>query len=135
VAFLGGSRKEIVRRDCTDRGVRDGRRDREAAPKVRLSISCNCQRICLAGQHRADPRLTLIASHRGTETQLPLRFRPAQVLTETLLREAGFSDARVESLPATFELASADEYFRVFRDVANRLGQVWRHGGGRYSLT
>jgi hypothetical protein len=35
-----------------------------------------------------------------------------------LLREAGFWDTRVESLPATFELASADEYFRVFRDVA-----------------
>ena len=47
----------------------------------------------------------------------PFRFAPAGRL-ETLLREAGFSDARVESLPATFELASADEYFRVFRDVA-----------------
>ena len=47
----------------------------------------------------------------------PFRFAPTGQL-ETLLREAGFSDVRVESLPATFELASADEYFRVFRDVA-----------------
>ena len=47
----------------------------------------------------------------------PFRFAPIGTL-ETMLRDAGFSDARVEGLPATFELASADEYFRVFRDVA-----------------
>ncbi len=47
----------------------------------------------------------------------PFRFAPGGRL-ESLLREAGFSDIRVESVPATFDLASTDEYFRVFRDVA-----------------
>ena len=47
----------------------------------------------------------------------PFRFAPTGRL-DTLLREAEFSDAHVESLPATFELASADEYLRLFRDVA-----------------
>ena len=41
---------------------------------------------------------------------------PSQL--ELLLREAGFSDVRVESVAMTLELASAAEYLQIFRDVA-----------------
>ena len=47
----------------------------------------------------------------------PWRLSSATEL-EALLREAGFSDARVDRVPMTVELASADEYLRVFSDVA-----------------
>ena len=41
---------------------------------------------------------------------------PSQL--ELLLRDAGFSDVRVESVSMTLELASAAEYLQVFSDVA-----------------
>ena len=41
---------------------------------------------------------------------------PSQL--ELLLRDAGFSDVRVESVSMTLELASAAEYLQIFRDVA-----------------
>lgn len=47
----------------------------------------------------------------------PWRLSSATEL-EALLREAGFSDARVDRVPMTVELASADEYLQVFSDVA-----------------
>ncbi len=47
----------------------------------------------------------------------PFRFAAPGHL-ETLVRDAEFSDVRIERLSATFDLASADEYFCVFRDVA-----------------
>ena len=37
---------------------------------------------------------------------------------ELLLRDAGFSDVRIESVSMTLELASAAEYLQVFSDVA-----------------
>ena len=47
----------------------------------------------------------------------PFRLSSATEL-ESLLREAGLSDVRVERVPMTLELASADEYLQVFSDVA-----------------
>ena len=47
----------------------------------------------------------------------PFRLSSATQL-ESLLREAGFSDIRVDRVPMTLELASADEYLQVFSDVA-----------------
>jgi hypothetical protein len=41
---------------------------------------------------------------------------PSQL--QLLLREAGFSDIRVEGVAMTLELASAAEYLQVFGDVA-----------------
>jgi enediyne biosynthesis protein CalE5 len=47
----------------------------------------------------------------------PFRFaRPATL--EEVVRTAGFSRCRVDSVRAIFEFTSADEYFQVFRDVA-----------------
>jgi SAM-dependent methyltransferase len=47
----------------------------------------------------------------------PFRFSSPAAL-RTLLESAGFSDVRVESLPMTFELASALEYLQLFTDYA-----------------
>jgi ubiquinone/menaquinone biosynthesis C-methylase UbiE len=63
----------------------------------------------------AAPFLSL----RPPDLAAPGPFRlssPAEL--ESLLREAGFSDVRVDSLPMTFEFASAAEYLQVFSDVA-----------------
>jgi hypothetical protein len=47
----------------------------------------------------------------------PFRLAPADSLA-SVLRGAGFADVVVESLPMTVECASADEYRRLFADVA-----------------
>jgi ubiquinone/menaquinone biosynthesis C-methylase UbiE len=47
----------------------------------------------------------------------PFRLSSATQL-ESLLGEAGFSDIRVERVPMTLEMASADEYLQIFSDVA-----------------
>lgn len=47
----------------------------------------------------------------------PFRLSSATQL-ESLLCEAGFSDVRVDRVPMTLELSSADEYLQVFSDVA-----------------
>ena len=47
----------------------------------------------------------------------PFRLASATEL-ESLLREAGFADVRVDRVPMTLELASADEYLQVFSDLA-----------------
>ena len=47
----------------------------------------------------------------------PFRLSSATQL-ESLLCEAGLSDVRVDRVPMTLELASADEYLQVFSDVA-----------------
>lgn len=47
----------------------------------------------------------------------PFRFASPNAL-ESLMREGGFSDIRVESCPAIFECASADEYCRMFGELA-----------------
>lgn len=47
----------------------------------------------------------------------PFRLSSATQL-ESLLCDAGFSDVRVDRVPMTLELASADEYLQVFSDVA-----------------
>jgi ubiquinone/menaquinone biosynthesis C-methylase UbiE len=47
----------------------------------------------------------------------PFRFSSATQL-ESLLCEAAFSDVRVDRVPMTLELESADEYLQVFSDVA-----------------
>jgi SAM-dependent methyltransferase len=47
----------------------------------------------------------------------PFRLSSATEL-ESLLREGGFFDIRVDRVPMTLELASADEYLQVFSDVA-----------------
>jgi hypothetical protein len=50
----------------------------------------------------------------------PFNLSEAPVL-ESMLRASGFSDVRVESRSATFELASVAEYLQIFSDVA------WKH--------
>lgn len=47
----------------------------------------------------------------------PFRLSSATEL-ESLLRGAGFSGVRVDRVPMTLELASADDYLKVFADVA-----------------
>jgi hypothetical protein len=47
----------------------------------------------------------------------PFRLSSATQL-ESLLCEAGFFEVRVDRVPMTLELASADEYLQVFSDVA-----------------
>jgi SAM-dependent methyltransferase len=47
----------------------------------------------------------------------PFRLSSAAQL-ESLLCEAGFSDVRIDRVPMTLELASADAYLQVFSDVA-----------------
>ena len=47
----------------------------------------------------------------------PFRFADRDVLT-SLMRGAGFSDVRVESCPAAFECASADQYCQMFGELA-----------------
>jgi SAM-dependent methyltransferase len=62
---------------------------------------------------------TSFFSFPPTDPAAPGPFRlssPAEL--ESLLREAGFSDVRVETLPMTCELASPGEYLQVFSDVA-----------------
>jgi SAM-dependent methyltransferase len=47
----------------------------------------------------------------------PFRFADPRTL-ESLLRGAGCSDVRVESCPAAFECASADQYIQMFGELA-----------------
>lgn len=63
----------------------------------------------------AAPMLSLPVPDPGAPG--PFRLASAPLL-EGMLRTSGFSSVSVESRPATFELASAAEYVRVFRDVA-----------------
>jgi SAM-dependent methyltransferase len=55
----------------------------------------------------------------------PFRFAPAGAL-ESVLAASGFSEFRVESVEATFECASIDEYIQMFTDVAlkNRIASL-----------
>jgi len=55
----------------------------------------------------------------------PFRFAPTGAL-ESVLEAGGFSELRVESVEATFECASVDEYIRMFTDVAlkNRIASL-----------
>ena len=52
----------------------------------------------------------------------PFRFAAPDAL-ESLMRSAGFSDVLVESCPAAFECASADQYVQMFDELAwkNRM--------------
>lgn len=52
-----------------------------------------------------------------TGTPGPFRFADRELLT-SLLCGAGFSDVRVESCPAAFECASADQYCQIFGELA-----------------
>ena len=63
----------------------------------------------------AAPFLSIQAPAAGAPG--PFRLSSAAGL-ESLLREAGFADVRVDRVPMTLELASADEYLQVFADVA-----------------
>lgn len=47
----------------------------------------------------------------------PFRFAQPGTL-DAVIRAAGFSRCRIDTVRAIFEFASADEYFQVFRDVA-----------------
>lgn len=55
----------------------------------------------------------------------PFRLAAAPLL-DSMLRASGFSHVRVESRPATFDLASPSEYLRLFSDVAwkNRVAAL-----------
>ena len=63
----------------------------------------------------AAPFLSLVTPEPGALGPFRLS-SPTQL--ERLLRDAGFSDVRVESLSMMFELASAEDYLQVFSDVA-----------------
>ena len=71
----------------------------------------------------ATPFLSLTASASGDPG--PFRLAPAGAL-EGLLEAGGFAEIRVDSAPMTFELASADEYLRLFADFAwkNRIAAL-----------
>jgi ubiquinone/menaquinone biosynthesis C-methylase UbiE len=66
----------------------------------------------------AAPMLSLTVPVAGAPG--PFKLAEAPVL-ESMLRASGFSDVRVESRSATFELASVAEYVQIFSDVA------WKH--------
>jgi SAM-dependent methyltransferase len=63
----------------------------------------------------------------------PFRLASADAL-RSLLEAAGFSDVRVESLPMTFECESADEYCRIFADLAmkSRIAALSPEEAGRF---
>ena len=75
------------------------------------------QKPVLLGDHRSGGAIPALVQHRH---QAPLArsgsHQPTQL--ESLLRDAGFSDVRVESISMTLELASAADYLQVFSDVA-----------------